>query len=69
MKRTDLQNLAESQPFRPFMLETSGGTAVDVLRAEDIFLPPRRPDLAIIFDFSGRMFILDAEHITGLVTK
>jgi hypothetical protein len=40
MKLSDIEERAEQKPFRPFALETTGGSWIDVEKQSDIFLPP-----------------------------
>lgn len=69
MKLADIQERATQNPFRPFALETNGGTWIDVEHQSCIYLPPVRPDIIIIFDQGGRMFILNPEQITALEVR
>jgi hypothetical protein len=69
MKLSDIEERAEQKPFRPFALETTGGSWIDVEKQSDIFLPARRPDLVIVVNPTGRLHILDLEQIAALETK
>jgi hypothetical protein len=69
MNLADIQERAEQKPFRPFAVETTGGSWIDVEKESDILLPERRPDLVIVFDRSGRMYILGIDQIAALETK
>ena len=66
MKLADIQEQALRQPFREFSIETAGGRWIEVEKASDIFFPPRRPDLVIVFDPSGRLVILEVDSISAL---
>ena len=66
MKLADIEARAHQRPFRPFALETVGGPWVEVQSEADIFLPPRRPDIIIVFDRTDRLFILALDQISAL---
>jgi len=69
MKLSDISERAEQEPFRPFALETTGGSWIEVETPSDIFLPARRPDILIVFAPTGRMWILALEQIAALESK
>jgi hypothetical protein len=69
MKLADIEARALQRPFRPFTLETVGGPWVEVQSEADIFLPPQRPDLVIVFDPTARLFILALDQISALESK
>jgi hypothetical protein len=69
MKLVDIQARAEQKPFRPFAVETTGGSWIDVEKQSDILLPERRPDIVVIFDRSGRMYILDINEISAVEAR
>jgi hypothetical protein len=69
MKKTDITERATQQPFRPFAIETIGGSWIEVQDQSKIFLPPARPDLVIIFDPNGRLFILGIDQISAVESK
>jgi hypothetical protein len=55
------------KPFRPLMVETVGGTWIEVDRREDVFVYDRiAPVRVVIFAKTGRMFILEPDQIAGL---
>jgi hypothetical protein len=68
MKLSDIQDRLAQRPFRPFALETIGGSWVHVERDSDLFLSPRRPDIVVVFDPSGRLWILGVDEISSLQT-
>jgi hypothetical protein len=69
MKLADIEARAHQRPFRPFALETVGGPWVEVQSEADIFLPPRRADLVIVFDPTDRLFILALDQISAIESK
>lgn len=63
---TILERLAQ-KPFRPFALETIGGTWIEVDREADILVYERKkPVRVVIFDAGGRMYVFEPEQISGL---
>jgi hypothetical protein len=66
MKQSDIKDLIERTPFRPFTIVTSVFRSITVARSEDVWLPPSRKDMAIVFE-DGHLRILDTEHISELV--
>jgi len=69
MKLSDIQERVTQRPFGAFALETTGGTWIDVQKESDVFLPERRPDIVIVFDASGRLYILSLDQIATLESK
>jgi hypothetical protein len=69
MKLADISERAEQRPFRSFVIETTGGGLIEIEKESDILLPPRRPDLVIVFNSSGRMWILGVDQIASLEAK
>jgi len=69
MKLSDIQERAGQKPFRGFALETAGGSWIDVEKPSDIFLPERRPDIVIVFDSGGRLYILEVDQIVALESR
>lgn len=58
-------------PFRPFALETIGGTWIDVDREADVLIYDRKPPVRIVlFDsHTGRLFILEPEQVSAIEGK
>jgi hypothetical protein len=69
MKKIDIESQATRFPFRPFSIATNNGAFIEVESASDIFLPPKRTDMMVVFDKSGRMWILDLDHISALEVR
>ncbi len=70
MKLADISKQVAQIPFRPFSIETGGGRWIDVIDQASIYLPPRRPDLVIIFDSKdGGVIILEVDSISALETR
>jgi hypothetical protein len=69
MKLTDIQERAQQKLFRPFAVETPGGSWIDVEKPSDILLPERRPDIVIIFDPGGRLYILSINEIAAFEVR
>ena len=58
-------------PFRPFAVETAGGTWINVDRESDVLLYNRfqKPIRIVIFDSNGRLYILEPEQIATIEVK
>lgn len=58
------------KPFRPFSLETVGGTWIDVDREQDVLVYERKnPIRMVIFDINGRMYVLEPDQISAIDVK
>lgn len=55
-------------PFRPFAVETIGGTWIDVDREADVLIYDRKPPVRIVlFDsHTGRLYILDPDQVSSI---
>jgi hypothetical protein len=69
MKLSDIKERLEQRPFRPFALETTGGSWIEVEKESSVLLSERRPDLVVVFDPSGRLWILGVDQIASLESK
>jgi hypothetical protein len=69
MKRSDIEAQATRVPFRPFWIETGGGTSIEVYNPSRILLPIARPDLAIVFGPDGGVHLLDLDQVVSVETK
>jgi hypothetical protein len=58
-------------PFRPFDIETEGGTWIDIDREADVLIYDRFKPVRIVFfdSHTGRMFILEPEQISTIESK
>ncbi|MBV8277899.1 MAG: hypothetical protein JO170_21920 [Verrucomicrobia bacterium] len=66
MSIEDIQKLRDHHPFRPFAIETNGGTEIRVSTPGQIAISPARTDLVIVFDDSGGYWFLDPVQISAL---
>jgi hypothetical protein len=69
MRRSDIEAQATRVPFREFLIETAGGTWIEVPDPSRILLPTARPDLAIVFGPDGGVHLLDLEQVVSVETK
>jgi hypothetical protein len=67
MKHSDIAELVNQRPFRPFALETMGGTRIEVARESDVLMSPRRPDIVVVCDSDGHLHILSVDEIAVLL--
>jgi hypothetical protein len=49
-----LKQLLEQRPFRPFALETVGGTRISVKRPDWFFSPPGTDDFVVFHSYGPR---------------
>ena len=64
MTASNLLERINQKPFRPFAIETVGGTWIDVDREADLLIYDRKkPIRIVIFDPSGRMYVFEPEQI------
>ena len=69
MKLVDIKERLEQRPFRPFALEITGGSWIEVEKESSVLLSERRPDLVVVFDPSGRLWILGIDQIASLESR
>ena len=70
MTDSNLLERINQKPFRPFAIETVGGTWIDVDREADLLIYDRKkPIRIVIFDPSGRMYVFEPEQISALEVK
>ena len=70
MTASNLLERINQKPFRPFAIETVGGTWIDVDREADVLIYDRKkPIRIVIIDPSGRMYVFEPEQISALEVK
>ena len=69
MKLSDIKERLDQRPFRPFAIETIGGYWIDVDKESSVLISERRPDLVVVFDPNGRLYILGVDQISALEGK
>jgi hypothetical protein len=69
MKLSEIQERAEQKPFRAFALETTGGSWINVEKESEIMISEKRPDIVVVFDSSGRLYILGVNEISAIEGK
>jgi hypothetical protein len=69
MKLADIKERLDQRPFRPFAIETVGGSWIDVDKESSVLISERRPDLVVVFDPNGRLYILGVDQISALEGK
>ena len=58
------------KPFRPFAIETIGGSWIEVDRGMDVLIYERKkPVRLVVFDPNGRMYIFEPEQISAIEAK
>ena len=70
MTATNILERVNQKPFRPFALETVGGSWIDIDREQDVLIYDRRnPVRVIVFDISGKMYVLEPDQIAAIEAK
>ena len=70
MTTSNILERVKQKPFRPFALETVGGSWIDVDREQDVFVYERKnPVRVVIFDINGRMYLLEPDQISAIEAK
>lgn len=65
MDLSRLQHLNTFDPFRPFILETTGGKEILIDKALHLALPPEGFDLVNAFAADGQTYLLTLEQIAS----
>ena len=70
MTASNILERISQKPFRPFALETIGGTCIDVDREADLLIYERKkPVRLVIFDPNGRMYVFEPDQISAIEIK
>lgn len=59
----------DMEPFRPFAIETGGGTWVTVGEREAIGVSPYAPHLIVVFDQDGTFYTIDPEQVSAIQNR
>lgn len=62
----ELESLLTREPFRPFDIETTGGSLIAVESAGHIKLPPEGFATVIVFGPDKRLYMLEASAISSV---
>jgi hypothetical protein len=65
---TQIKNLLAAKPFRPFWLETTGGSLIRVARAEWLLEPPEAGGTFVVFNQDRSYSILAYADLTENIT-
>ena len=49
-------------PFRPFTIETTGGTQIEIVSPDYVMFAPEDRDLIVAFDRASRMFLVTTDQ-------
>ena len=66
MLDTQIRKQIEQHPFRPFAIETNGGTVIQVNRPEDIQMSPHPPHLVVVFNADGTFYVVDPKEVSSI---
>jgi hypothetical protein len=53
-------------PFRPFTIETTGGTQIEVISPDYVMFAPEDRDLIVAFDRASRMFLVTTDQVASI---
>jgi hypothetical protein len=53
-------------PFRPFIIETIGGTQIEVISPDYVMFAPEDRDLIVAFDRASRMFLVTTDQVASI---
>jgi hypothetical protein len=53
-------------PFRPFTIETTGGTQIEVISPDYVMFAPEDRDLIVAFDRTSRMFLVTTDQVASI---
>jgi hypothetical protein len=65
-RRMNLERIKErvdAVPFRPFTIETTGGTQIEVISPDYVMFAPEDRDLVVAFDRASRMFLVTTDQV------
>jgi hypothetical protein len=70
MTASSLLERIKQRPFRPFAVETIGGTSIDVEEEADIVLRKKgNREWVVIFASNGAMYVFEPDQISGVEVK
>jgi hypothetical protein len=53
-------------PFRPFTIETTGGTQIEIMSPDYVMFAPEDSDLVVAFDRMSRMFLITTDQVASV---
>jgi hypothetical protein len=53
-------------PFRPFTIETTGGTQIEVISPDYVMFAPEDRNLIVAFDRASRMFLVTTDQVASI---
>jgi hypothetical protein len=53
-------------PFRPFTIETTGGTQIEIVSPDYVMFAPEDRDLIVAFDRASRMFLVTTDQVSSI---
>jgi hypothetical protein len=66
--RAQLEQLLNSRPFRPFWLETVGGTQIRVAKSSRLWMPDDNPYSFVVFNDNSTYTVLNYADLTDTIT-
>jgi hypothetical protein len=69
MTLEQLKSLADAKPFRPFVLETTGGNYIVIDQENHVLFPPPDRDLIIVFAADKLVHHVTLETINSFAVR
>jgi hypothetical protein len=66
MKKEEIANLAQREPFQPFTINLINGDRIHIDAADQLLFPAPRPELVIAFTENGQMHIFEDVGIASV---
>jgi hypothetical protein len=61
-----IKERVDAVPFRPFIIETTGGTQIEVISPDYVMFAPEDRDLIVAFDRASRMFLVTTDQVASI---
>jgi hypothetical protein len=61
-----IKERVDAVPFRPFIIETTAGTQIEVISPDYAMFAPEDRDLIVAFDRASRMFLVTTDQVASI---
>lgn len=61
-----IRERVDAVPFRPFRIETTGGTQIEIVSPDYVMFAPEDRDLVVAFDRTSRMFLITTDQVASI---
>ena len=66
MELDRIKERVNAVPFRPFTIETNGGTQIEIISPDYVMFAPEDRDLIVAFDRASRMFLVTTDQVASI---